>query len=75
MQKDASYHRSAIQYNEELAEFAESLAGDLEDPEVARWSMSVSKQHRFHAGRHRKALAKLQTEEQGLKELANPVEN
>lgn len=60
MDKNISYHKSAIQYNEELADFAEALAGKLEHEEVARWALSVSKQHRFHAGRHKKALAKMQ---------------
>lgn len=61
MQKDASYHKSAIQYNEELAEKAEELAEKVEHEEVQRWSRSVAKQHRFHAGRHKKALAKLES--------------
>lgn len=60
MQKDASYHKAAIQYNEDLADFAEALAEKLEHAEVARWSRAVSKQHKFHAGRHKKALAKLE---------------
>lgn len=63
MHKDASYHRSAIQYNEELAEFAEELSGRLEHEEVARWARSVAKQHRFHAGRHKRALSKLESGE------------
>lgn len=62
MLKDRSYHESAIQYNEELAEFAEGLAERIEHEEVARWSRSVAKQHRFHAGRHKKALQKLDTQ-------------
>lgn len=57
--KDASYHRSAVMYNEELAAFAEELSTRLPHEEVARWARSVSKQHKFHAGRHKKALAKL----------------
>ena len=61
MHKDIIYHKSAIQYNEELADFAEALSDKLEHEEVARWARSVSKQHRFHAGRHKKALSKLQT--------------
>ena len=56
MQKDASYHKSAIQYNEELADFAGALADRLEHEEVARWARAVSKQHRFHAERHKKAF-------------------
>ena len=58
-QKDASYHEAAIRYNESLAEHADQLATELQHEEVARWSRSVAKQHRFHAGRHRKALEKL----------------
>lgn len=61
MDKNISYHTSAIQYNEELANFAELLAERLEHEEVARWARSVSKQHRFHAGRHKKALSKLES--------------
>lgn len=60
MLKDASYHKSAIQYNEELAIFAEGLSGRLEHPEVSRWARSVSKQHKFHAGRHKQALSKME---------------
>lgn len=60
-QKDASYHEAAIQYNESLAGHAEDVAKELDHPEVARWSRSVAKQHRFHAGRHRKALEKIQS--------------
>lgn len=60
MMKDASYHKSAIQYNEELAEFAEGLSSRLEHPEVSRWARSVSKQHKFHAGRHKQALSKME---------------
>lgn len=58
--KDASYHQAAIQYNDELADFAEDLSARINHEEVARWPKSVSKQHRFHAGRHRKALEKLE---------------
>lgn len=59
MQKDRVYHEAAIQYNEELAQFAEGLSERLEHEEVARWAKSVAKQHHFHAGRHTKALEKL----------------
>jgi hypothetical protein len=64
MQKDASYHESAIRYNEEIAKFAEDLEPTLEHDEVKRWSRAVAKQHRFHAGRHKKALNKLQSSDQ-----------
>jgi hypothetical protein len=60
MQKDAAYYRSAIQYNEELSDFARGLADRLENPEVARWARSVSKQHKFHARLHKKSLARLE---------------
>ena len=59
MQKDEQYHASAIKYNDELAKAAGDLAEELTHPTIAGWSRSVSKQHEFHAGRHRKALAKL----------------
>lgn len=65
MQKDVNYHESAVEYNDELAKFADSLAGRLEHPEVQRWCRSVAKQHKFHAGRHQKALRKLQEQEDG----------
>lgn len=60
MQKDATYYRSAIQYNEELSDFARGLADRLENPEVARWARSVSKQHKFHARLHKKSLARVE---------------
>jgi hypothetical protein len=65
MHKDISYHRAAVQYNEELANLAEDLANRLEHEEVARWALSVSKQHRFHAGRHKKALTRLENAPEG----------
>lgn len=69
MQKDQSYHESAIKYNEGIAEFAENLAPTLEHAEVQKWCTSVGKQHRFHAKRHRSALNKLL-----LKQIPPPVE-
>lgn len=63
MLKDATYHKAAIQYNEELATFAEDLSKRLEHEEVARWSRAVAKQHAFHAGRHKKALKKVESGE------------
>lgn len=69
MQKDQSYHESAIAYNEGLAEFAENLVPRLEHEEVKRWCTAVGKQHRFHAKRHRSALEKFLR-----KEAAPPVE-
>lgn len=63
MQKDRSYHEAAIQYNEEIEEFANELATRLEHEEVARWARSVAKQHHFHAGRHKKALAKFDSQD------------
>ena len=63
MLKDASYHKAAVQYNEELADFARDLADRIEHEEVARWSRSVANQHRFHAIRHKKALAKITGEQ------------
>jgi hypothetical protein len=69
MARTQDYHKSAIIYNERLAEAAEELAPTLVDAEVQKWCVSVGKQHRFHAKRHRSALNKLL-----LKEEAPPVE-
>jgi hypothetical protein len=69
MARTQAYHKSAIIYNERLAEAAEALVPELEDEEVKKWCTSVGKQHRFHAKRHRMALNKLL-----LKEQAPPVE-
>lgn len=63
MLKDVSYHESAVRYNEELQVYAEKVAETLEHPEIKKWCLSVARQHKFHAGRHKKALQKLQ--EQG----------
>jgi len=60
MAKTASYHRAAVLYNQELADFAEALAERLEDPDVTKWCRSVAKQHQFHLGRHQRALAKVE---------------
>lgn len=56
MQKDASYHRSAVQYNEELEKFARELAKRLEHPQIKKWALSVARQHKFYRIRHKKAL-------------------
>ncbi len=64
MQKDANYHESAIRYNEELAAFAEDLSERLKHEVIKQWSRAVAKQHRFHAGRHKKALIKMLAEDQ-----------
>lgn len=58
--RDENYYLAAIKYNEELASFAKDLSERLEHPLIAKWCLGVSKQHQFHAGRHRHALAKLQ---------------
>jgi len=60
MQKDRTYHQSAIEYNDAFVEFAEKIAETVEHPEVRRWCRGIAKQHKFHAGRHRKALEKLE---------------
>lgn len=60
MPRDVSYHKAAIQYNDELADFAEDLANRLEHEEVARWSRAVVKQHRFHSKCHNDALTQLE---------------
>lgn len=62
--KGTKYHESAIQYNTELAECAEDLMTRLEDEEVVKWANSVAKQHRFHEGRHKRALEKLKDSEE-----------
>ena len=67
MPKDASYHTAAIRYNEELAVFAEGLAKQLENDEIKRWARSVSRQHKLHAGHHRKALKRLKNSFRGRK--------
>jgi len=72
MQKGATYYKSAIKYNEELETFAAGLAETIEDETVAKWCRSISNQHRFHAERHRRALAKLQAEVKA--ELDTPVQ-
>lgn len=64
MQKPASYHRSAVIYNEALAEAAEGLSEKLEDPEIQKWARSVGKQHRFHLKRHKLALEKIEAGEE-----------
>jgi rubrerythrin len=60
MTKDITYHTSAVQYNEGLADTAEKLADEVEDQQVAQWCRSVGRQHRFHAARHKSALEKLE---------------
>lgn len=67
MPKDASYHKAAIRYNEELATFSENLAKKLENDEIKRWARSVSRQHKLHAGHHRKALKRLKNSFRGRK--------
>jgi hypothetical protein len=65
MPKDASYHKAAIRYNEELAVFADNLSSKLENDEIQRWARSVSRQHKIHAGHHRKALKRLKNSLRG----------
>lgn len=62
MQKDLSYHQSAIAYNDALAVAAHEIAGKIPHPEVQKWCRSVQKQHEFHAKRHRSALKKIERE-------------
>ena len=54
-----TYHRSAVEYNDALAEVAREKAESVEDPTVKKWCTSVMKQHEFHGDRHRSALEKL----------------
>lgn len=63
MQDKSSYHRSAVQYNEALAAAAETQAEIVEHPEVKKWCRAIGKQHRFHAKRHKSALAKIEREQ------------
>lgn len=73
MKGTTDYHRSAIRYNEALAAAAEGLENDPEitDEEVAKWGRGVGKQHRFHAKRHKAALAKLEKAEQAPENSGN----
>lgn len=63
MSKDASYHEAAVFYNEQLAIRAEELVTEIGEKfgevDPYRWARSVGKQHRFHEGRHKKALDKI----------------
>ena len=63
MSKDASYHEAAVYYNEQLAIRAEQLVDEISERfgevDPFRWARSVGKQHRFHEGRHKKALDKI----------------
>lgn len=63
MSKDASYHEAAVYYNEQLAIRAEELVTEIDEKfgevDPYRWARSVGKQHRFHEGRHKKALDKI----------------
>ena len=60
MEKDRSYHESAVMYNEGLAAFAEELSEKIEHAEIRKWCKHVGKQHRFHARRHQLALEKIE---------------
>lgn len=60
--KDVTYHRSAVLYNETVAECAEALVDKVEDPEVKKWCTSVAKQHRFHEKRHQAAVDKIESD-------------
>lgn len=76
MPKDATYHESAVIYNEEMAEFAGSLAerDDIKDPEVKRWCRGIAKQHGFHLEQHQMALERLQkTQKKGPKNRDKPA--
>lgn len=60
MPKDPGYHRAAVQYNEKFAEFAEKVAGEIENEIVSNWCHGIHKQHLFHAKRHQRALDRLE---------------
>lgn len=60
MQKTVTYHSSAVQYNDILAEAARKAAEVVEHKVVKGWCVGIAKQHEFHAERHRRALAKLE---------------
>lgn len=63
MLKDTTYHTSAVEYNEGLADAADGLAATVPHPEIQKWCRAVSKQHRFHAKRHKSALTKLEQDQ------------
>jgi rubrerythrin len=69
IEKNESYHRAAIMYNDELAIFAAELSDRLEHPEVARWARSVSNQHKYHARGHKKALSRLERKQKKFEEI------
>ena len=60
MNRDPKYHKAAIQYNEEMAAFAEGLAERLPHREIVRWARSIAKQHRFHASQHKRSLSRIE---------------
>ena len=68
MAKDPGYHRDAVQYNKEAAEFFADLASRLTDPIVKKWPAGIAKQHEYHQIRHERALAKAEAAEQQVPE-------
>lgn len=69
MPKDKRHHEAAVMYNEELADFAEDLAARLPDSEPKKWCVAVSKQHRYHANKHKAALAMIDNQGEAVEEL------
>lgn len=63
--KDESYHESAVYYNEEVQKAIEKIAENIAHPVPRKWALSVARQHKYHAGRHRRALTKLREEGAG----------
>lgn len=78
MDRDESYHQSAIEYNDGLAEAAQKLSESVEHPVIKKWCRGIVNLHRFHAKRHRAALAKMQgldAEEFDSSPASEPIED
>lgn len=60
MAKDATYHRSAVLYNEGFMKFARDMADKVDHEDIKQWCLSIANQHEFHLERHRKALEKME---------------
>lgn len=63
--KDQSYHEAAVSYNKQLFEHAKEVAETIDHPIIRKWCLAVANQHKFHLGRHEKALKKLEGQSTG----------